>query len=129
VAAHFPDDPAANGVAPGAQIISCKIGDSRLGSMETGAGMVRALAAAMAAKADLVRCVGLAARAARGAACMLGCRSARLSCAAHGTHTQTHTHTHKHTHTHTHTNTHNATARGARAHTQNTRTAHSLAHE
>jgi hypothetical protein len=39
----------------GAQIISCKIGDSRLGSMETGTGLVRALAAAMAHEVDLVR--------------------------------------------------------------------------
>jgi tripeptidyl-peptidase-2 len=41
-------------VPAGAQIISCKIGDSRLGSMETGTGLVRALAAAMHHNVDLV---------------------------------------------------------------------------
>lgn len=38
----------------GAQIVSCKIGDSRLKGMETGAGVSRALVAVLAAKADLV---------------------------------------------------------------------------
>ena len=42
-AAHFPDSPDKSGIAPGAQIVAIKIGDSRLGSMETGSALVRAV--------------------------------------------------------------------------------------
>lgn len=42
-AANFPDKPELNGLAPGAQIISMAIGDSRLGTEETGSAFIRAV--------------------------------------------------------------------------------------
>ncbi|KAL7204681.1 hypothetical protein ACSBR2_017734 [Camellia fascicularis] len=52
--AFHPKEPLLNGVAPAAQLISCKIGDARLGSMETGTGLTRAPIAAVEHKCDLI---------------------------------------------------------------------------
>jgi tripeptidyl-peptidase-2 len=47
VAAHHPEDRALDGMAPGAQIVSVKIGDTRLGASSTSTGPVRGLVAVL----------------------------------------------------------------------------------
>lgn len=54
VAAHFPDQPELNGMAPGAQIVAVKIGDTRLGSSSTGTGTTRGYTAVLENKVDII---------------------------------------------------------------------------
>jgi tripeptidyl-peptidase-2 len=52
-AGNFPDEPSLNGLAPGAQIVSVMIGDTRLDSMETGRSLVNGISAVIAHKCDI----------------------------------------------------------------------------
>jgi tripeptidyl-peptidase-2 len=54
VAAHYPDRPELNGIAPGAQIVSVKIGDTRLDSTSVGTGEFRGLVAVLENDCDLI---------------------------------------------------------------------------
>jgi tripeptidyl-peptidase-2 len=47
-------DDSRNGVAPGAQLVSIKIGDSRLGSMETGSSIARGIMTAVRLGCDVI---------------------------------------------------------------------------
>lgn len=54
VAAYDHERPEHNGIAPGAQIVSVMIGDTRIQAMETGTGLVRGVLAAVRAKCDII---------------------------------------------------------------------------
>ena len=54
VAANYPGQPELNGLAPGAQIVSVKIGDRRMGSSSMGTGEVRGLIAVLENNCQLI---------------------------------------------------------------------------
>lgn len=54
VAAYFPDQPELNGIAPGAQIVSVKIGDTRLGSTSVNTGSIRGMITVLENDCDLI---------------------------------------------------------------------------
>ena len=54
VAAFFPDQPELSGIAPGAQIVSVKIGDHRLGASSVNTGSVRGMIACLQNDVDVI---------------------------------------------------------------------------
>ncbi|MGA1235400.1 MAG: S8 family serine peptidase [Limisphaerales bacterium] len=54
VGAYYPESPELNGMAPGAQLVSVKIGDTRLGGMETSTGFERGLAVVRRHGCDII---------------------------------------------------------------------------
>lgn len=54
IAANHPQNPTLNGIAPGAQLVSMKIGDTRLGSMETNQSFMRAMNEAIRLGVDII---------------------------------------------------------------------------
>eukprot|EP01080_Neovahlkampfia_damariscottae_P002483 gene2483-3192_t len=54
IGAFYENNEELNGMAPNCQIVNIKIGDSRLGTMETGTGLIRGLQAAKINKCDII---------------------------------------------------------------------------
>lgn len=54
IGAHYPNTSGRNGIAPGVQIVSIKIGDTRLDGMETGIALQRALRMVKELDCDLI---------------------------------------------------------------------------
>ena len=54
VAANYPNRQEMNGIAPGVQIVSVKIGDTRIGSSSMGPGQARGLVAVLENRCDLI---------------------------------------------------------------------------